>query len=82
MVYTFSKYTKLYALKKSTTAAILKRILLEYIGEVGRLENILTNNGTQFMAQKWKTALKELGIHLKYTTTYRPQKNPVERYNR
>lgn len=82
MVDTFSKYTRLYALRKATTAAILRRITDEYIGEVGTPTSILTDNGTQFTAQIWKDRLERLGIHLKYATTYHPQSNPVERYNR
>jgi len=79
---TFSKYIKLYALKKATTKAILNRIEKEYIPIVGKPEAIQTDNGTQFTAKLWKDTLKRNNIKIIYLTKYHPQSNPVERYNR
>jgi len=79
---TFSKFIKLYALKKATTRAILNRIETNYIPTVGKPDCILTDNGTQFASKKWKEKLNELEIKTCYATKYHPQSNPVERYNR
>lgn len=78
----FSKHIKLYALRKATTATILKKIAEDYLPRFGPIKQILTDNGTQFQNHKWKSRLKELGIHVSYTTTYNPEGNPVERVNR
>lgn len=82
LVDTFSKYTKIYALKKATTMAILNRIEKDYIPNMGMPGRILSDNGTQFTAAKWRKVLQEKGIKIGYTTKYHPQANPVERYNR
>jgi len=49
----FSKYIKLYPLKKAITDTIIKRIVGEYIPTMGLFKKILTDNGTQFTSQKW-----------------------------
>lgn len=78
----FSKFIRLYALKKATTKAIVNRIENDYIPNTGKPKSILTDNGTQFTATSWKKKLEELGIERKHSTKYHPQSNPVERYNR
>lgn len=79
---TFSKFIKLYALKKASAKAILNRIEHDYIINTGRPEAILTDNGTQFTGKLWEKRLGELNIKIKHSTKYHPQSNPVERYNR
>lgn len=49
---TFSKYIKLYALKKATTTAILNKLENEYIPEIGKPHAILTDNGIEKMEKK------------------------------
>lgn len=78
----FSKYMKLYALKKATTKAILERIKRDYIPEVGKPETILSDNGTQFTSKSWMEFMKKENIKTAFTSRYHPQANPVERYNR
>lgn len=46
--YILSKYIKLYAIKKVTSRAIIEKITKDYIPEVEKPEEILTDNGTQF----------------------------------
>jgi len=79
---TFSKYIRLYALKRATTKAILNKIEFDYIKVVGKPESVLTDNGTQFANKKWREKMDELGIAVSFSTIYHPQSNPVERYNR
>jgi len=78
----FSKYIQLYPLKKATTETILKRITQEYIPNVGKMQSILTDNGTQFRSNKWYNALQLMNIRTLHTTPYHPESNPVERANR
>lgn len=58
LIDTFSKFCKIYAIKKATTSVILKRILKDYIPSVGAIQNILTDRGTQFTNKKWNQKLK------------------------
>jgi len=78
----FSKYIKLYPLKKATTESIMKRIVNDYIPTVGIFQKILTDNGTQFTSQKWIKNMTRLNIKIGHTTNYHPESNPVERANR
>jgi len=78
----FSKYIKIYPLKKATTESIIKRIISDYIPTVGTFKKILTDNGTQFTSQKWVTNMNKLNIKIGHTTSYHPESNPVERANR
>lgn len=79
---TFSKYIKLYALKRATTKAIIKRLVQDYIPEMGTPETILSDNGTQFTSRTWNETMAKLDIKCAFSTKYHPQSNPVERYNR
>jgi len=78
----FSKYIKLYPLKRATTETISKRIINDYIPTVGLFQKILTDNGTQFTSQKWDHIMNGLKIKSLHTTIYHPESNPVERANR
>jgi len=49
----FSKYIKLYPLKRATTNTIIKSIVSDYIPIIGTFNKILTDNGTQFTSHKW-----------------------------
>ena len=78
----FSKYVKLYPLKRATTDSITKRIITDYIPTVGIFKKILTDNGTQFTSHKWSRVMEGLNIKIVHTTGYHPESNPVERANR
>jgi len=78
----FSKYVKLYPLKRATTDTIIKRIVTDYIPTVGIFQKILTDNGTQFTSHKWSRVMAGLKIKSVHTTGYHPESNPVERTNR
>lgn len=78
----FSKFVKLYTLKRATTVAILNRVINDYIPKVQKPKCILSDNGTQFTAKLWKERLNECNIRIKTTSVYFPQGNPTERYNR
>jgi len=78
----FSKYIKLYPLRRATTDTIVKRLVQEYIPTVGLFQKILTDNGTQFTSSKWEKIMTGLKVKILHTTTYHPESNPVERANR
>jgi len=70
---TFSKYIKLYALKKATKKAILNRLEKDDISTIGSPEPIQSDNGTQFTAKSWKETLNKWNIKTIYSTKYHPQ---------
>lgn len=45
-------------------------------------DEILSDNGGQFLANEWRDFGREHGIELRYTTPYNPQSNPTERIMR
>ena len=81
MVDNFTKYVELYALRRATTNATLKR-LQQYITNHGKPDNILTDNGTQFMSRKWTQGLEQLNIKPRFTAIRNPCTNIAERWNR
>ncbi|KAF0714585.1 Retrotransposable element Tf2 protein type 1, partial [Aphis craccivora] len=74
--------TALYPIKKATTETILRKITNEFIPNIGPIEQLLTDNGTQFHSKKWFQQMETLGIQTRHTTTYHPESNSVERANR
>lgn len=48
----FSKYIKLYPIKKETTQTILRKVIHSYIPELGKPRRILSDHGTQFTSPK------------------------------
>ena len=81
MVDNFTKFVKLFTLRRATTTTTLRRIK-DYCEEYGRPKVIMTDNGTQFTSKKWVDGLKELNIQPKYTAIRNPCANLAERINR
>lgn len=81
MVDHFTKYVKLYALRRATTQATLRK-LREYIQIQGKPLSVLTDNGTQFTSSGWISGLEELDIKARYTAIRNPCTNLAERINR
>lgn len=52
MLDVFSKYVKLYPIKKENTNTILKKLFDHYIPEMGQPKRILSDHGTQFTSPK------------------------------
>lgn len=78
----FTKYVRLYALKRATTVAILHRLVNDYIPTVGRPDRVLADHGTQFTARKWYKTLEEEHIIPLHSSIRHPQSNPTERVMR
>lgn len=77
----FTKFVRLYGVKRATTRATLKKVGM-YCQELGKPDAILTDNGTQFTAALWRDGLSKLGIRAKYTAIRNPCTNLAERTNR
>ena len=78
---TFTKYTKLYPMRKATSQAAIRKID-DFIKNIGKPQKILADRGTQFTSRKWKEALKEREVRLILTSIRHPRANMVERVNR
>lgn len=77
----FSKFPFIHPVRKFTADAII-----EYLQEVfltfGVPESIVSDNGTQFKANKFNKLLSHYGISHVYTAVHSPQANASERVNR
>jgi transposase InsO family protein len=82
LVDVFSKFVKLYPIKRATTKTLLSKIFDKYIPEVGPIEAILSDHGTQFTSDMWYSKLEESNIKAVHTSVYHPQSNPTERVNK
>lgn len=83
MIDAFTKHVKLYPLVKANTNSVLKRVLENYVHDVGRLpDKILADNGTQFTSHKWRSELEKNGVSVKFCSIRHPQSNPTERVMR
>lgn len=78
----FSKFTKLYPLKRITAENVTRIMLHKHFPKYGIPETILTDRGAQFTGEKWKNLGTELGVRIIWTTPYNPPSNPVERVMR
>lgn len=75
----FTKYVKLYPLRRATTKMSLKKFLVDYCGELGKPKKILSDNGTQFVSPIWANTLDEAGIKAIRCSIRNPQGNLAER---
>lgn len=78
----FSKYVRLYPIKRETTDTVLRKLIDSYFPEMGIPKRILSDNGTQFSSPKWGNRLRDLGIGVIFSSVRHPQGNPVERVMR
>ena len=54
----FSKYAKLYPIKKANTETVLRKMFNFYIPEMGKPRRVLADHGTQFMSPVWTDTLR------------------------
>jgi transposase InsO family protein len=74
-----SKFVKLYPLKAGATKACQNKIWNDYVVNVTRPKCILSDNGTQFASQIWKSKLAEMKIDVMFSPIRHPQANPSEK---
>ena len=77
----FSKFVKLYPLRKATTNAALKK--LEDFNKIIAIKTVLSDHGSQFTSKKWLDTLKtSKDIRATLTSIRHPASNPAERVMR
>ena len=77
----FTKYVKIYAVKRAITTITVNKLRL-YCDEFGKPAAILTDNGTQFTSKRWTDELNKMNITAKFTAIRNPCTNIAERINR
>jgi len=78
----FSKYIRLYAIKKATAEILCGKIINNYIEKHGKPKTILSDHGPQFISENWTAPLRALNIEVRYSAVFHPQTNLIERANR
>lgn len=82
LVDVFSKFVKLYPLRRANTKTLLSKILSHYIPLIGDIQAILSDHGSQFTSDLWYKTLNEKNIKTIHSSVYHPQSNPTERVNK
>jgi hypothetical protein len=78
----FSRFVRLFAIKRSTARVVTNRMINDYINVHGAPQSIVSDHGVQFMSKIWQTRLAEIGIPPTTISVYHPQSNPAERVMR
>lgn len=78
----FSKFVLIHPLKKATADTVIKFLETNVFMIFGVPSVVICDNGSQFIANKFKKCLADYGTRIWYTASYLPQANPVERVNR
>ena len=77
----FTKWVEVYAMKTITAAEVAKK-LMKTICQHGIMEQILTDQGTNFQAELMKELYELLDVHQTRTSPFRPQTDGLsERFN-
>lgn len=75
----FSRFVRLYPIKKATAVSVTNRIVNDYIATYGVPRCIVSDHGRQFSSKVWQSRLSEAGVPLSMTSVYHSQSNPAER---
>lgn len=77
-----SKFSVIFALKKATTQAVVRRMEEEVFLIFGVPRIIITDNGPQYRSKEFQRFARDYGCQIKYSSNYHPRANPTERTNR
>ena len=75
----FSKFVKIYPMRKITTRGCLNKILNDYIVKYGKVGAVLSDNATVFSSPKWREALESRDIKCYHSSKYHAASNAAER---
>ena len=76
----FSKFVKLYPVRKATTAISIKK-MQHFMGKI-QVKAVLADHGSQFKSAKWHKFLTNSNIRSGLTSINHPASNPAERVMR
>jgi transposase InsO family protein len=77
----FSKFLKLYPLRKATAKVAAKRLTENYAGYI-KPKCVLSDHGTQFLSSTWENSLRAADIQPTLSSIRHPESNPSERVMR
>ena len=78
----FTKFVKLYPMRKSDTRTTINKIFNDYIPKYGKSKRIQSAHGSQFTARACGKRLETEGIKHTLSSIRHPQSNIVERVNK
>lgn len=78
----FSRFVKLFPLRKATARACISKLTQYYFPQYGCPQNLVSDHGRQFISKHWQQTLKKYKIQVGHTSVYHPQSNPAERVMR
>jgi len=78
----FSRFIKLYPLRRANAKICIKKLVTDYFPNYGIPKNIVSDHGRQFISKHWQTSLQKYNINVSLTSIYHPQSNPAERVMR
>lgn len=78
----FSRFVRLYPIKKATAVTVTNRMVSDYIGTYGVPRCVVSDHGVQFVSKVWQRSLSSLGVPPTTISVYHPQSNPAERVMR
>ncbi|KMQ90096.1 pol polyprotein [Lasius niger] len=78
----FSKLTRLFVMKNQKLETITRTLDARYFDNTPVPSEILSDNGGQFITDRWSEYANERGFSNRKTSPYNPQSNPVERVMR
>ena len=78
----FTKFVKLYPMRKVDTRTTINKIFNDYIPKYGKPRRIQSDHGSQFTSRVWEKRLSGDGIIHTFSSIRHPQSNIVERVNK
>lgn len=78
----FSRFIKLYPLRRANAKICIKKLTSDYFPSYGIPKNIVSDHGRQFVSKCWQNSLSKFNIQVTHTSVYHPQSNPSERVMR
>lgn len=77
-----TKWVELFALKSATAEACARVLIDEVILRYGTPRRVISDNGTQFVAEVMQYVAHTLGFVQNLVPLYHPEANPIEKRNR
>jgi len=75
----FSRFARLFTIKRSTAIVVTNRIITDYIEVHGTPQTVVSGYGVQFVSNVWRARITALSVCVTTTSVYHPQSNPAER---
>ena len=75
----FSKFTKIYPMKKISTRGCLSKVVKDYMPKYGPITALLSDNASLFSSPVWRQTLEEHNVKCYHSSVYHPVGNACER---